>query len=75
MTTPESLEEIAANLEWQRWAAKGWTLQQAPGGWVLAIHADWHLATERARRLTTLVKRLRMGAFSHRKFALIKRRS
>jgi hypothetical protein len=65
---PKSLAQMKADATWQLWAEKGWTLHQAPGGWVLAVNVTGRMATGRAQRLSALVKRLEKGAFSYKCF-------
>ena len=63
MPIPESIAEMEADPAWHPWAEQGWTLHQAPGGWVLAVNRDWHMATGSAQPLSTVVKRMERGTF------------
>ena len=69
---PKSLAQMAVDSTWQPWAEQGWTLHHAPGGWVLAVNLDRRMATTRAQRLSTLVKRLERGAFGYKRFLVFK---
>lgn len=61
---PVTLSEDPA---WQPWAEKGWSLAYGPtiGGRVQAVNHELGTATDGAKRLPTLIKRLEKGEQSH----------
>jgi hypothetical protein len=73
MAVPKSLAQMVADSTWQPWVEQGWTLHQAPGGWVVAVNLGRRMATARAQRLSTVVKRLERGAFGYKRFLVFKR--
>ena len=73
MAIAESIEQMTANSDWQRWAEQGWTLHQTPDGKVMAAHVARRLATKRAKHLDVLINRLEHGIFSYSQFMAFKR--
>ena len=65
---------MTADSTWQPWAEQGWTLHQAPGGWVRAVNVNLGQATASAPYLTILVKRLERGMFNYGEFLAFKKR-
>lgn len=65
--TQAVLDAMAADAAWVSWAEQGWVLRAIPipGGRVAAFHDDRKMATDGAKRVTTLVRRITTGEISH----------